>query len=961
MSISQLDLEGLVQDEYFKPKEKAMEHGGLTVVQDEPTSDMPEDSTEYLIDMELKPLIEKIRNIAIMPEYRSEWSDNDILGLIVSKYSRWDFNNIQGVCASAMDDANFRDEAEQLRKMVKGGPIGSGYKNNSPKQAWQAWSDNEKTHFLTDHFSNLHSREAKQYTSQNYEQLPETIKTKLMAHIKEGRYAKGGTIADQYTGSPEDLWNAWNRSQRIHFLQDHLGSLHFTRYGSTTPEELAKEKFDDLPAFVQDEITSHMARGQYAKGGPTSNLLAGKILTDNTDGFKYLIAGESSSGIAIQRKTGVGEEFAKNIPYTELISKFEANQVSIQGYNDVTALKEAIKRIKDDLELSMYRHQESDRIATEEERSRMSHIAEAYRQALEKNLTILTNRAKASIAIRQRMGGVARQDVGDTMGWKYYIFDNGEWKSSDKKDFKEWHDEFGTEVMDKTGKTYKKGEIPFGQVENIYNPQGVEVAYKIWQIDKPYLAQGGEIKEFTFKEHTDITRYAGGKEEADFFKKGEAIIGKIIDENEHRFIVESQSGGTYDIPKNAVTVFVRENYEYEHRKAAKGGDVNPEQLERTLRGYKEAILFAEIDDNEESLDVNYGMDDFDPESEKKMRETVKQFIFKNQALIKESGLDDEQVGRDFWYTRKGHGVGFWDRDLGEIGDKLTTAAEENRYAGTDLYTDGEKIFVMAKGGGLEIESIKRINNSPLLKYANFEDNSHINLIRLIKPYKSGYSFGISMSSQESGQRVRLFKTLEEAESRFEELIGEAKKESKIRSMGKTDNYAKGGEIGKSLIGRTLYHETKNKGKIQNIWEHMGNIKIQTEQDSFIFTHNSIKALEKGEKTFDFIDAYAYHIATQSGSTKPKGSEVKSVINSVKYSIADALSQDPQKDWKDSLADASDALNSIKDKVSAENKKIIITVQRSLKDAVKVKPKHKDWKDSLADANEALNDIDTKSK
>lgn len=37
--------------------------------------------------------------------------------------------------------------------------------------------------------------------------------------------------------------------------------------------------------------------------------------------------------------------------------------------------------------------------------------------------------------------------------------------------------------------------------------------------------------------------------------------------------------------------------------------------------------------------------------------------------------DAKAAGRDFWYTRNGHGVGFWDRDLGEVGDKLTKIAK----------------------------------------------------------------------------------------------------------------------------------------------------------------------------------------------------------------------------------------------------------------------------------------------
>lgn len=34
-----------------------------------------------------------------------------------------------------------------------------------------------------------------------------------------------------------------------------------------------------------------------------------------------------------------------------------------------------------------------------------------------------------------------------------------------------------------------------------------------------------------------------------------------------------------------------------------------------------------------------------------------------------------QNGHDFWLTRNGHGVGFWDRGYGEVGDALSKIAE----------------------------------------------------------------------------------------------------------------------------------------------------------------------------------------------------------------------------------------------------------------------------------------------
>jgi len=46
--------------------------------------------------------------------------------------------------------------------------------------------------------------------------------------------------------------------------------------------------------------------------------------------------------------------------------------------------------------------------------------------------------------------------------------------------------------------------------------------------------------------------------------------------------------------------------------------------------------------------------------------------------------DEAAAGRDFWYTRNGHGVGFWDRDLpGDLGEKLSDIAR--KFGGRDTF------------------------------------------------------------------------------------------------------------------------------------------------------------------------------------------------------------------------------------------------------------------------------------
>lgn len=128
---------------------------------------------------------------------------------------------------------------------------------------------------------------------------------------------------------------------------------------------------------------------------------------------------------------------------------------------------------------------------------------------------------------------------------------------------------------------------------------------------------------------------------------------------------------------------------------------------------------------------------------------------------------------------------------------------------------------MAKGGEF------RANNSSLLRYANFDDDSHINLVRLnpIKtsglPYKNINKFAVSVVSHEDGQKVMQFKTLDRAESKFEELVDHTKRKVGLRNEGKTRNYsdsyadggmmADGGVIGNGKNGYVAFYKGKKIG------------------------------------------------------------------------------------------------------------------------------------------------------
>jgi hypothetical protein len=107
-------------------------------------------------------------------------------------------------------------------------------------------------------------------------------------------------------------------------------------------------------------------------------------------------------------------------------------------------------------------------------------------------------------------------------------------------------------------------------------------------------------------------------------------------------------------------------------------------------GYIEAIYFTETGDTDQPKDytaiatpsrVNCGQD-------------VAEFIRKVQEAellepyFENASTSWSQLGHDFWRTRNRHGAGFWDRGLGEIGEKLTEIAQSFKECYVEQGDDG---------------------------------------------------------------------------------------------------------------------------------------------------------------------------------------------------------------------------------------------------------------------------------
>jgi hypothetical protein len=108
-------------------------------------------------------------------------------------------------------------------------------------------------------------------------------------------------------------------------------------------------------------------------------------------------------------------------------------------------------------------------------------------------------------------------------------------------------------------------------------------------------------------------------------------------------------------------------------------------IDEFVQAYEECLLWSSVDETYEEQttfqDGGYGVEDIHPDTAAGHVLECVDFIRHNLEDL--DGIDAGQAGHDFWLTRNHHGAGFWDRGLGEVGDRLTKAAHV--YGGVDPY------------------------------------------------------------------------------------------------------------------------------------------------------------------------------------------------------------------------------------------------------------------------------------
>lgn len=120
--------------------------------------------------------------------------------------------------------------------------------------------------------------------------------------------------------------------------------------------------------------------------------------------------------------------------------------------------------------------------------------------------------------------------------------------------------------------------------------------------------------------------------------------------------------------------------------------VDADDFADVLQGYIEAALFSSTTDAGDPLDRDYSETDIAPDTLAQMKADCETFVESARSSLM-GEVDFGNVGRDFWFTRNGHGCGFGDGGYSpQVAASLTKISRE-QFSQADLYVgDDGRIY-----------------------------------------------------------------------------------------------------------------------------------------------------------------------------------------------------------------------------------------------------------------------------
>lgn len=236
---------------------------------------------------------------------------------------------------------------------------------------------------------------------------------------------------------------------------------------------------------------------------------------------------------------------------------------------------------------------------------------------------------------------------------------------------------------------------------------------------------------------------------------------------------------------------------------AKGGGVGQAEM-REVEGYDIdevlthfiiAGLWASTDDDDESLDYNYSIEDVDDKSKEDIKKGIEKFINQNKAILKKHNISDESLGHDLFLTSQGHGAGFWDRGYGQDGDILSENSEKIFASDPPYVGDDNKIY---------FSTVKFSSGGKIKRADFFRDDKNSDSKRLAKP--TGFRFkGNRAKDYEKPTAEQVRRGLKSGRVYHEDRAERSDMNNKAKSMLK-DGGRIGDEISIKDLTEALGHE-----------------------------------------------------------------------------------------------------------------------------------------------------------
>ena len=115
--------------------------------------------------------------------------------------------------------------------------------------------------------------------------------------------AKQFKIENQYKGkTPKQVWNAWDKDQRWHFMSDHGIVKKLRREGKEQWQIVHNQNsdYDFLAMSIREEVDYHVGHGQYESGGKPSEGIGAMV--DTSKYQLYIGSGSDSNNIDSLKK-----------------------------------------------------------------------------------------------------------------------------------------------------------------------------------------------------------------------------------------------------------------------------------------------------------------------------------------------------------------------------------------------------------------------------------------------------------------------------------------------------------------------------------------------------------------------------------------------------------------------------------------------------------------------------------